>query len=294
MRLAQAWSFNTDKMSRKGQTVTLSLSEQDKAKLEGLALEFGMMWGDRPNISRLVEAIARRQLQIAPNNNWSSFRIEALNLAVQALLDLGKIDEAREIAWLLSDRSEPAAPLRGELEQFLNQPLPPWRLDINRLIERRKPFRLAYRDAADRLWSYTVLYGQNVLLQKRQYLLCCCEEEGDEIEGLRHNWTLQLDRITEAAVASVNQPWKDLEKIPVEFELRGGLAFAYRSKPEDQFVGDLEGDPPVRKIVRNIFSTFWFFREVSRYWEDCIILSPEAVRSRLQKKLTQMNQNYDL
>ena len=282
-------------MSRKGQTITLSLSEQDKALLEALALEFGMMWGDRPNISRLVEAIARRQLQIAPNNNWSSFRLEALNLAVQALLDLGKIDEAREIAWLMSDRSEPAAPLRTELEQFLNQPLPPWRLDINRLIERQKPFRLAYRDAADRLWSYTVLHGQIISAEKRQYLVCCCEEAGDELEGLHHNWTLRLDRITEAAVASIDQPWaEDLERISVELELRGGLAFAYRRKPEDQWVGELEGDPPVRKVVRNIFSTFWFFQEVSQYWQDCVIISPEAVRTRFLEKLTQMNQNYNI
>ena len=282
-------------MSRKGQTITLSLSEQDKALLEALALEFGMMWGDRPNISRLVEAIARRQLQIAPNNNWSSFRLEALNLAVQALLDLGKIDEAREIAWLMSDRFEPAAPLRAELEQFLNQPLPPWRLDINRLIERQKPFRLAYRDAADRLCSYTVLHGQIVQIEKRQYLVCRCEEAGDEIKGLHHNWTLRLDRITEAAVASIDQPWvEDLERIPVELELRGGLAFAYRRKPEDQWISELEGDPPARKVVRNIFSTFWFFQEVSQYWQDCVIISPEAVRSHFQEKLTQMNQNYNI
>lgn len=282
-------------MSRKGQTITLSLSEQDKALLEALALEFGMMWGDRPNISRLIEAIARRQLQIAPNNNWSTFRLEALNLAVKVLVDTGNIDEAREIAWLLSDRTEPNASLRTEIEQFLHQPLPPWRLEMNRLIERHQPFRLAYRDVADRLWSYTVLYGQIVQMNQRQYLVCRCEEAGDDIEGLRHNWTLRLDRLTEAAVASVEQPWaEDLERIPVELELRGGLAFAYRRQPEDQFVGDLEGDPPIRKVVRHIFSTFWFFREVSSDWEDCVIISPKAVRSRFQDKLIQVNQNYDV
>jgi hypothetical protein len=49
--------------------ITLSLKEQDRSHLEALALEFGYTWGDRPNISKLVEAIARRQLTIAPNHD---------------------------------------------------------------------------------------------------------------------------------------------------------------------------------------------------------------------------------
>lgn len=49
-------------MSRKGQSITLSISERDKAALEKLAREFGMTWGDRPNISKLVEAIARARI----------------------------------------------------------------------------------------------------------------------------------------------------------------------------------------------------------------------------------------
>ena len=44
-------------MSRKGQSITLSVSERDKAALEAIALEFGMMWGDDPNISKLIKNI---------------------------------------------------------------------------------------------------------------------------------------------------------------------------------------------------------------------------------------------
>ncbi|MGF1481019.1 MAG: WYL domain-containing protein [Cyanophyceae cyanobacterium] len=280
-------------MSRKGQSITLSISEQNKARLESLALEFGMMWGDRPNISKLIEAIARHHLQVTANNNWSNYRIEALQVAIRTLIDTGKIDEARELAWLLSERSELPAPFRGEIEQFLNNPLPPWRLEMNRLIRLQQPFRLAYRDAADRLWSYTVLYAQNVLIKRQPYLLCRCEESGEEVAGLQHNWTLRLNRITEAAVASVSKPWEpDLARIPVEFELRGGLAFTYSRHPEDSSVSDIQGDPPERRIVRNIFSTAWFFQEISQYWEDSIVISPLDVRSRLQEKLNAMHQNY--
>ncbi|MGB8688466.1 MAG: WYL domain-containing protein, partial [Microcoleus sp.] len=163
-------------MSRKGQSITLSVSERDKAQLEALAQEFGKTWGDRPNISKLIEAIARRQLTIAPNHDWPQTRIQALDIARQQLLDLGKIDEALAIAQLLSDRSELTLPFRAEIEAFLSNPLPVWRQKIDNFIHRNQPFRLSYRDAADRLWSYTVLHARIVPIEKRQYLMCRCEE----------------------------------------------------------------------------------------------------------------------
>jgi hypothetical protein len=64
-------------VNKKSRAINLSVSETDKAQLEKIALEFGMMWGNRPNISKLVEAIARRQLLIAPNNDWSETLITA-------------------------------------------------------------------------------------------------------------------------------------------------------------------------------------------------------------------------
>ncbi|MGD1875100.1 MAG: hypothetical protein ACFB02_18850 [Mastigocoleus sp.] len=142
---------------------------------------------------------------------------------------------------------------------------------VDNLIEQQQPFRLSYQDAAERLWSYTVLHARVVPIEKRQYLMCRAEEsEGNQdVEGLRHNWSLRLDRIAEAAVVSIEKPWlDDLERIPVEFHLSGGLAFAYKRKYEDEFVSELQGEPPIRRVIRNISGTFWFFREISRYGND--------------------------
>ncbi|MFW6359362.1 MAG: WYL domain-containing protein, partial [Chroococcales cyanobacterium] len=58
------------------------------------------------------------------------------------------------------------------------------------------------------------------------------------------------------------------------------------------FIGELEGDPPIRRVLRDIYSTFWFFRDIGKYWEDCVIVSPDSVRDRFLNKLQSLNQRY--
>ncbi len=255
-------------MSRKGQSITLSVLERDKAELEVIARELGMLWGNRPNISKLVEAIARRQLLIAPNNKWTELRLKALTQATRALTDTGQVEAALAIANLLLERSELSIPLRGEIERFLENPPPPWRLKIDCCIRRQQPFQLSYQDAASRWWSFT---------------------------DLIHNWSLRLDRITEAAVVPIEGKWRPgLDWIEVELHLFGGLAFAYQAKPEDVMNEWLEERERIRRVVRRISSTFWFSREVLRYAPDCAVVSPDSVRDRLKQKLISLCQQYNL
>lgn len=61
-------------MSRKGKSITLSLQEGHKERLEELALNFGQTWGDRANVSGLLDAIADGTLRVdwadaAPDDN---------------------------------------------------------------------------------------------------------------------------------------------------------------------------------------------------------------------------------
>lgn len=285
-------------MGRRGQSITLSISDKDKAQLEQIAAEQGMMWGDRPNISRLVEAIARRELLIGRNNDWSETRIRALHEAMQALIDAGHPESAQIVAQLLAERSEVPIPLRSEIERLLETPLAPWRLEVEQYIRRQIPFRLTYRDAADRPWNFTIRYARIMTYERRQYLECWCEEtEGNQdLPELQHNWTLRLDRIPDAALGSVRGQWRPaLDSLDVEMHLLKGLAFAYEAKTSDirkTWISDR--NPPVRQIVRRVSSTFWFFREVFRYGEDCIIVSPESIQERFKQKLHALCEAYDL
>jgi hypothetical protein len=283
-------------VTRKGQSITLSVSEQDKAQLEAIAHELGMLWGDAPNISRLIKAIARRQLLICPNYDWSCDRLNSLNQARLALVDAGQMDAALDVAQLLLERSELAIPLRQEIQQFLDAPTPPWRQVINRYIGQQQPFQLSYRDAADRLWSFSIRHARVTLYEKREYLECWCEEiEGNQdISELAHNWSLRLDRINEAAIDLMPAKWKPtLDQVEVEFHLNAGLAFAYSPRPDDIICEWLTNPSQVKRVVRRISSTFWFIREVLRYGAECRVISPKVVCDRVHQQVQAMIALYE-
>jgi len=285
-------------VSRKGQSITLSISDEDKTQLEAIARKLGVMRGDRPNISGLVEAIARQQFQVAPNNNWSEIQIAASVKAIPALTDAGKVEEAQVVASLLLERSELSIPVREELQRFIKTPPVAWRQEIDRYILRQQPFQISYHDAADRLWSFTIRYAQITLHEQRHYLDCWCDEtEGNQdLAELQHNWCLRLDRIPEAAIAPIEGKWrKNLDRIPVEMHLFRGLGFAYRTKTGQDTINEWLPDvPQVRRVIRQVSNTFWFFREVLRYGEDCEIVSPDNVRDRFKQKLRNLCQLYDI
>ena len=275
-------------MDKKSRAINLSVSESDKAKLEKIALEFGMMWGNRPNISKLVEAIARRELIIGPNNDWSGTLITALKQAIDALNDAGKVEEALIVADLLLDRSELPLPLRKEIEGFKENPPPAWRIEINRYIRRQQPFQLSYQDATGRWLNFTVRHAQVVLHEQRQYLDCWCEEtEGNlDIPELIHNWSLRLDRILEAGITPISVKWhSNSAYIEVEMRLFGRLAVSYKTKNEDIISELLPGKEPTRKVIRKVSSTYWFIREILPDASSIAVVSPKVTRERLKQEL---------
>jgi len=282
-------------MSPKTRSINLSITEQDKLLLEQLARDMGKTWGESPSISQLVKAIARRQFLITPNNDWPPARLQSLINAQQLLIDTGKIEDARIITELLLSRSEPTIPQRSVLQQFLNNPPHPWRLTLDQKIRSQTPFRLAYYDASDRPFTFNIHHAQINPIEKRLYLQCWCEETdgSQDLPELAHNRSLRLDRIPEAAISPLKAKWRtDLDTIEVEFHLYKGLAFAYSSKPNDIPNETLAQELPVRRIVRRINSTFWFFREIFPYGEDCEIISPPEIRQQFRQKVQALSDRY--
>ena len=56
-------------MGRKEESITLSLTSDDKASLEALAVKHGCLWGKNPNISKLIQQIAIGQLKVVAESD---------------------------------------------------------------------------------------------------------------------------------------------------------------------------------------------------------------------------------
>lgn len=67
-------------MSRKNQSITISCTSTEKASLEALAQKYGLMWGDRPNISALIKAIANEAISLSEPTGELRLRAEIANL----------------------------------------------------------------------------------------------------------------------------------------------------------------------------------------------------------------------
>ncbi|MFZ4674317.1 MAG: helix-turn-helix transcriptional regulator [Nodosilinea sp.] len=283
-------------MTRQKRSITLSIDEAEKAQLEQLALDFGQTWGDNPNVSKLVKAIAQGKLRLAANHDWSRDRTDTLNRALNLLKDEGYLNEALALAHLLLERSELNHPLRQEIQAWVDQPSAPWRVDIDRCIRQQRPFRLTYQDAADRLWHFTVRHAKIERHEDRQYLDCWCDETdgNQDVEALRHNWSLRLDRIpAEAVISPAKGHWQpELSHIQVEFLLTRGLAFGYQSKTKADLINEWQPEAQQRRVVRRVSNTFWFLREVRRYGADCILISPDDVRDKIVEEIKQMLRTY--
>ena len=284
-------------MTRPGRSLTLSISDQEKAQLEQLALDFDQTWGDKPNISRLIKAIARGHLRVALNHDWSQERITILNQIRNHLIDAGHRTEALALAALLLERSELNHPLRQEIQRFVDQPTVPWRADIETSIRRQRPFCLTYQDTAGQIRNFSVRYAKVVTFEEREYLACWCDETADnqDLPELHHNWILRLDRIPEETVIGpLAGPWQpELAFLDVEIHLSGRLALAYRSKTGHDLVNQWDPDRQIRRVVRRINHSFWFLREIRRYGPDCLVHSPATLRDRVVMDLKHWVKAYE-
>lgn len=75
-------------MSRKNESITLSCTEADKKALEKLAIAHGCTWGDKANISELVQRIAQGKLQIVTSKE---------DFELSQLLDRPEVKRAIEL-----------------------------------------------------------------------------------------------------------------------------------------------------------------------------------------------------
>ena len=283
-------------MPRKKETLTLSIPPGTKEKLEEIARRLGIFWGKSPSPSGLISAIAQQQLEVGEPFSLNSKQVRALQQATKDLIDAGHVEEAQTILALLLDRGNLETPLRQSLMQQVSQPAQGWRILIEDLRSKRHPFHLVYRNSQAQELEYTVRHAEITFYEKRFYLQVWCEETKDvendipDLPELWHNRCLRFDRIQ--SVLPISGEWRGkLDSIKVYLQFQGWLARAYEPK-DDDIENELRGD--VRQVVRRVENHFWLIREISRYWEDCVILKPESLRKRMQHRIATLSRLYDL
>ncbi len=282
-------------MPRKKETLTLSVPPGTKEKLEAIAKRLKIFWGKSPSPSGLVAAIAQQELEVGQPFTLNASQVNALRQAVKDLIDAGHVAEAQSILTLLLSRGQLEAPLRQSLLQEVSKPSEAWRILVDQQIKKQQPFHLIYLNSQKQELEFTARYAEICFYEKRFYLQIWCDETADvatdipELPELWHNRCLRLDRIK--AILPINGEWRgQLDFIEVHLQFRGWLVKAYEPKPDDLSDETIRG---ARQVVRRVVNPFWLLREISRYWEDCTILTPEGLRKRMQQKIAVMHQLYD-
>ncbi|WP_424404116.1 helix-turn-helix transcriptional regulator [Microcoleus sp.] len=279
-------------MIRKKETITLSIPSGTKEQLEAIALRLGIFWGKSPSVSGLLVAIAQQQIEVGEPFTLNSVQVQSLDKAVKFLNDSGEVEAAQIVLGLLLDKANLEAPMRQQLLEKVSQTAEAWRLRLNQLIDNDQPFRLFYQSKKDKLSEFTARSAKIRLYDKRLYLEIWCDDANPrEIPELAHNRCLRLDKIVNLLPASEN--WREsIDYTEVHLHFRGGLADNYESKPDEDVANEMVGD--VRHVVKRVSSIFWLFRDVLRYGEDCVIVSPDNVRDRFQQKLIALCRQYDI
>ncbi|MCT7955834.1 helix-turn-helix transcriptional regulator [Laspinema palackyanum] len=279
-------------MIRKKDTITLSIPPGTKERLEEIADELKVRWGDRGSISGLLTAIAQGKFQVGQSLTLTNAQVQALQQANRLLIDSGYIPEAQTLTTLLLDRGNLEAPLRLALQQLVTQPSEAWRLRAEEQIQNQQTFRLFYRNAQDSELEYTVRYAQVTFREKRFYLEIWCEETEDipntDFPELIHNRCLRLDRIKE--IQPIAGEWRNgLDFIEVYLHFYEGLVKAYESKGND-ISNEVIGE--VRQVVRRVSNPFWLIREILPYGNKCQVVAPQAIRDRVKEEIHAIYQRY--
>jgi hypothetical protein len=273
-------------------TLTLALDDEAREQLANLARDRGFFKGKAPSVNQLVEAIAFGQVPLA-----QPLRKNLQKVIAEVIASTNNHECALELSQFLLSRSDVLFEYQEIAQKFAEVNDRPLMASLKNAIAQQQPFTLFYRDAAAKDWNFTVRYAHLSLIEDRTYLNCWCEEaEGNlDLPGLQNNRVFRLDRIQDAGIVPTEGKWRSqgLDSIPAEILLYRGLAYAYEPHPEDISQQWVSNDPPTKKIVRSITSSFWFIRKTLPYGKDAQVIAPPELRDRIHQHLTEAARLYE-
>ncbi|MGL6280824.1 MAG: transcriptional regulator [Microcoleaceae cyanobacterium] len=282
-------------MIRKKETITLSIPPGTREKLEAIAQELDIRWGQKPSISGLLVAIAENSPQIKKLFTLTSDQQTALDKSIKAFIDTGDMNEATILVNLLLNQGQLELPQRQSLEKLIQNPLQAWRQKVEQYQLECQPFQITYRNPQQETLIYQANYSEIKSFEKRTYLYIWCEEIKDiknpDFPELVHNRCLRFDRILD--IQSTKGTWRHegLDFIEVYLHFYRGLVRSYESKKDDISCEDI-GE--IKQVIRKMISDFWLVREILPYGKDCQVVAPDSVRELIKKEVRSLCQSYDI
>ncbi len=281
-------------MSRKKDTITLSIPPGTKEQLEAIARDLQILWGKEPSISGLIVAIAQQQVSVGQQFTLTQAHVQSLEKAIKLLVDTGSLGDAQTLVELLLAKATLTTEHRQTLFQHVSQPDGGWRMEIDRYCEQKQAFRLLYKNPqSENLEEYSVRYAEIAFHEKRFYVDAWCEEvpETPKYPELMHNRCFRLDRIQ--AILPISGEWRDLglDSLLVQLHFYRGLVKAYEFRQgidEREEIGD-----GVRRVWRRTSNPFWLLKDIRGYGSDCEIIAPPSVRRQASEDARSTLANYD-
>jgi predicted DNA-binding transcriptional regulator YafY len=286
-------------MSRKKDTITLSIPPGTKEQLEAIARNLQILWGKEPSISGLIVAIAQQKVTVGQQFTFEQLHVHSLEKAIKLLVDTGFLGDAQTLVELLLAKATLTPEHRQTLFQHVSQPEGGWRMEIERYCTEKKPFRLLYQNSQGDSLEYTIRYAEIAFHDKRFYVDAWCEEvlETPDYPELMYNRCFRLDRIQ--AILPISGEWRDLglDSILVQLHFYKGLIKAYEFRQGiDEHEGmerDEEGKIKLRRVWRKTSNPFWLLREIRAYGGDCEVIEPESVRRQAKEDAELMLARYN-
>jgi predicted DNA-binding transcriptional regulator YafY len=282
-------------MSRKKDTITLSIPPGTKEQLEVIARNLQILWGKEPSISGLIVAIAQQQVEVGQQFTFDKLQVHSLEKAIKLLVDTGALGDAQLLVELLLAKAILTPEHRQVIFQHVSQPEGGWRMEIERYCQQKQPFRLLYQNPqSNNPEEYTIRYAEITFHEKRFYVDAWCEEVPDtpNYPELMHNHCFRLDRIQ--AILPISGEWRDLglDSLLVKLHFYRGLVKAYEFRQGLDEREEFESDK-LRQVWRRTSNPFWLLREIRRYGKDCEVIEPKSVRQQAREDAKSMLANYD-
>lgn len=282
-------------MGRQKDTLTLSVPHGTKERLEAIAADLGIIRGSQPSSSGLVAALAEKRIHVYTGSRLADDQVGALLRAIAALVDLGQLDKANSLLRLLLEQGDLAAALQQELIEKMSHAQTPYRDQVEGHIARKEPFLLFYEDAKCQQHQFRIRFARVAQYDRHSYLEFWTDEtEGNfDVPELRHNWHVRFDRIKHVLPFPGVGEWRgSLDAVEARFRIVGD-AVAYYEAREDDLALERSDDGRELIVTRQVYSSFWFLREVMSRDSSCELLAPDALRQRFLERLERVRYLYE-